>query len=125
MKGTNLCAQNEANDSAFSFDPEVLRRSIQANVIGPALLAQVYLPLLDKGRKKTIVNVTSGLASIGLNIGDKNATYSISKIALNMLVCWRYSLWGGDRTLSTAHLRTPPQDVQAEGRTFGHHGDCY
>ncbi len=61
-------------------------RTIQANVVGPAVVAQAYLPLLEKSRKKTIVNVTSGLASIGLDLGPKNATYTISKTALNMLV---------------------------------------
>lgn len=44
------------------------------------------MPLLEKGGRKVIVNMTSGLASIGLDFGAKNATYSISKTALNMLV---------------------------------------
>ncbi|KAH9831801.1 C-factor [Rhodofomes roseus] len=57
-----------------------------ANVAGPALMGTVYLPLLEKGRRKVIVNMTSGLASIGLDFGAKNAMYSISKTALNMLV---------------------------------------
>lgn len=74
------------DDSAFDFSYQGLLETLQANVAGPALLAQVYLPYLDKGRRKVIVNVTSGLASIGLDFGAKNATYSISKMALNMLV---------------------------------------
>lgn len=65
---------------------EVLMRTMQVNVVGPMLLSQVYLPLLEKGKKKTIVNVSSGLASVGLNLGNKCTSYSISKIALNMLV---------------------------------------
>ena len=60
--------------------------TLRANVAGPALLGMVYLPLLEQGRQKVIVNMTSGLASIGLDFGAKNATYSISKTALNMLV---------------------------------------
>ena len=55
-------------------------------MIGPAIVAQAYLPLLERGAKKTIVNVTSGLASIGLDLGAKCTTYSMSKTMLNMLV---------------------------------------
>ncbi|RDX40861.1 C-factor [Lentinus brumalis] len=81
----NNAAINEGNDTAFTFQSAVLMRTIQANVVGPAVMAQAYLPLLEKSKKKTIVNVTSGLASIGLDLGSKNATYTISKTALNML----------------------------------------
>ena len=66
--------------------------TLRANVAGPALLGMVYVPLLERGRRKVIVNMTSGLASIGLDFGAKNATYSVSKTALNMLVrCVRAS----------------------------------
>ena len=44
------------------------------------------LPFLESGSKKTIVNYTSGLASVGLDFGAKTATYSMSKMAVNMLV---------------------------------------
>ncbi|KAI9068430.1 NAD(P)-binding protein, partial [Trametes sanguinea] len=81
----NNAAINEADDRAFSFSSAVAIRTFQANVIGPAVLAQTYLPLLEKGRRKVIVNMSSGLASIGLNLGPKCVTYSISKTALNML----------------------------------------
>jgi NAD(P)-dependent dehydrogenase (short-subunit alcohol dehydrogenase family) len=66
---------------------DVLTRTFQVNVVGPALIAQAYLPYLEKpGVRGVILNMTSGLASIGLDIGDKCPSYSISKIALNMLV---------------------------------------
>lgn len=55
-------------------------------MVGPAIVAKTYLPFLEKGRRKVILNVTSGLASIGLDFGAINATYSLSKTALNMLV---------------------------------------
>ena len=58
-----------------------------ANVAGPALVAKVYLPYLEKSKRKVIVNMSSGLGSIGLDLGPKNSIYSISKTALNMLVC--------------------------------------
>lgn len=62
-------------------------RTFVANVVGPALIAQTFLPLLEKGARKVIVNMSSGLASIGQGgSAVKCATYSISKTALNMLV---------------------------------------
>lgn len=79
--------QNEGDDTAFTLDAAAAVRTYQANVIGPALIAQTFLPLLEKGTRKVIVNMSSGLASIAIDCGSKCATYSISKTALNMLVC--------------------------------------
>ncbi|CDO69112.1 hypothetical protein BN946_scf185042.g14 [Trametes cinnabarina] len=81
----NNAAINECNDTAFSFSSAVALRTFQVNVLGPAVIAQTYLPLLEKGRRKVIVNMSTGLASIGLDQGPKCTTYSISKAALNML----------------------------------------
>ncbi|OBZ65602.1 hypothetical protein A0H81_14507 [Grifola frondosa] len=81
----NNAAINETDDTAFSFDPARLARAVHINVVGPALLAQACLPLLEKSTRKVVVNMTSGLASIGLDCGPKCTTYSISKAALNML----------------------------------------
>ncbi|KAH9887905.1 C-factor [Cubamyces lactineus] len=81
----NNAAINEGFDTAFNFTSDRMLRTIKANLIGPAVIAQTYLPLLEKGKRKVIVNMSSGLASIGLDLGDKCATYSISKTALNML----------------------------------------
>ena len=55
-------------------------------MIGPALVAKAFLPALEKGRKKVVINITTGLSSFGLDFGPKNASYAISKTALNMLV---------------------------------------
>ena len=60
------------------------------NVVGPALLYQAYLPLLEKGKKKTVVNLSSGFGSIDMNLGSNYTSYSISKNALNMLVSISY-----------------------------------
>ena len=76
------------NDEAFNSTPEELMKTFQNNVVGPALTAQAFLPLLEKGNRKVIMNMTSGLASVGLNCGPKCASYSISKTALNMLVSY-------------------------------------
>ncbi|GJE95731.1 SDR family oxidoreductase [Phanerochaete sordida] len=81
----NNAAINVGMDTGFSFSPDDLLRTINVNVAGPGHLAQTLLPLLERGRKKTIMNMTSGLASIALDCGPKCATYSISKTAVNML----------------------------------------
>lgn len=41
---------------------------------------------MEKSTKKTIVNISSTLGSIGSDFGVQSASYSISKAALNMLV---------------------------------------
>ena len=60
------------------------------NVVGPALLYQAYLPLLEKGKKKTVVNLSSGFGSVGMDLGSNYTSYSVSKNALNMLVSISY-----------------------------------
>ena len=79
--------QTEGDDNAFAFSYEGFMASLQTNVVGPAHLTQILLPYLERGSRKVVVNYTSGLASIALDYGPKNATYSISKTAVNMLVC--------------------------------------
>jgi len=81
----NNAAITEGDDSAFNFSYEGFLKTLQVNVAAPGLLGQLYLPYLEKSQRKVIINVTSGLASIGLDFGAKNATYSVSKTALNML----------------------------------------
>ena len=50
------------------------------------MLAQAFLPLVAKSGKKTIVNVSSTLGSIGTDFGKIAASYSVAKAGLNMLV---------------------------------------
>ncbi|KIP01367.1 hypothetical protein PHLGIDRAFT_131286 [Phlebiopsis gigantea 11061_1 CR5-6] len=81
----NNAAMNAGMDTAFSFKVDDLMQTMMLNVAGPGHLAEVLLPLLENGRQRVIMNMSTGLASIGLNYGEKCATYSISKVALNML----------------------------------------
>ncbi|KAH9924012.1 C-factor [Fomitopsis serialis] len=81
----NNAAINPAFDSPFDFDYAQLLEVLQTNLGAPALLGELYYPFLLRGSKKTIVNVSTGLASLGLDCGPKCTSYSISKCALNML----------------------------------------
>ncbi|KDQ54430.1 hypothetical protein JAAARDRAFT_196762 [Jaapia argillacea MUCL 33604] len=81
----NNGAINLAMDTAFDFSPADMTRTMQVNVLGPALLSQTVFPLLAKSKRKVILNTSTGLASMGLDCGPKCLTYSISKTAVNML----------------------------------------
>lgn len=67
-------------------DLDNVQTAFATNVVGPAHVAQAYLPLVAKSAAKTIVNVSSTLGSLGTDFGPHFASYSISKAALNMLV---------------------------------------
>ena len=68
-------------------DTAILEQTFITNVVGPACVAQAFIGLVEKSTKKTIVNISSTLGSVGSDLGVQNASYSISKAALNMLVC--------------------------------------
>ncbi|KAJ5301269.1 hypothetical protein PENANT_c023G02251 [Penicillium antarcticum] len=58
------------------------------NVTAAHLVSRAFLPLLRKGNKKTVVNISSTLGSIAMADGFKSMpvpAYKISKAALNML----------------------------------------
>ena len=74
-------------DDIFGFQYESLQKILRTNVVAPAFLGVLYLPLLERGTRKTIVNVSSSVGSIGVNYGPMYPTYALTKTALNMLVC--------------------------------------
>jgi len=59
-------------------------RTIAVNTLGPVRVTRTLLPNLRRGEKKTIVNITSRLGSIGLNDFGAFYGYRESKAALNM-----------------------------------------
>ncbi|KAI0063897.1 NAD(P)-binding protein [Artomyces pyxidatus] len=81
----NNAAINLGEDSAFTLKEETLLTTFKANVVGPALTAQAYLPYLEKSKRKVVMNLSSGLGSIASNFGPQLSSYSVSKSALNML----------------------------------------
>lgn len=66
----------------------MLLQTLRTNTIAPALLSQVCMPALDKGKEKKILNISSTLGSIASadEFGGTTASYSMSKAALNMFV---------------------------------------
>jgi NAD(P)-dependent dehydrogenase (short-subunit alcohol dehydrogenase family) len=71
--------------SIGSLTSGVFERVFRTNVFGPALLTKALLPRLRHGRRKVVVNVSSGLGSLALGMGGFSYAYCASKSALNML----------------------------------------
>ena len=65
-----------------------LLRQFTTNVIGPALISQLYLPFVEKSTRKIIAHMSSSFASPALAAHELLASYSTTKTALNMLVCF-------------------------------------
>jgi NAD(P)-dependent dehydrogenase (short-subunit alcohol dehydrogenase family) len=61
-----------------------LARSLEVNVGGPLLTSKTLYPLLQKGKEKKIINISSQMGSIQLT-GGGATPYRVSKAALNML----------------------------------------
>lgn len=59
---------------------------MEVNVVGPSLVLQHFIPFLENSTRPVVLNLTSGMGSIGLKCHGGASSYSISKTALNMLV---------------------------------------
>jgi NAD(P)-dependent dehydrogenase (short-subunit alcohol dehydrogenase family) len=74
------------NESAQfnELDWQDVARSLEVNVGGPLMTSQALYPLLQKGKEKKIINMSSRMGSIQLSDGGMTS-YRVSKAALNML----------------------------------------
>lgn len=61
-----------------------LQQMMEVNAFGPLRVTQQFLPLLEKGRRKRIVNISSEAGSIGDCCRESWFGYCMSKAALNM-----------------------------------------
>jgi NAD(P)-dependent dehydrogenase (short-subunit alcohol dehydrogenase family) len=62
----------------------VFEQVLRTNVIGPLKVAEAFLPNLEAGRQKKLVNVSSSEGSIGSVTAGRTFFYRASKSALNM-----------------------------------------
>ena len=65
-----------------------LRNTLDTNVVAVHEVSSAFLPLLQQGKEKKIVNISSTVGSMALKEWTKmmpNPSYKISKAALNML----------------------------------------
>jgi NAD(P)-dependent dehydrogenase (short-subunit alcohol dehydrogenase family) len=58
--------------------------TLETNALGPFLLSQVLVPLLQRSKRARIVNVSSGMGAFSEMEGDY-AAYRLSKTALNAI----------------------------------------
>jgi len=61
-----------------------LEKTMEVNVYGPLRVTQQFLPLLEQGRGKLIVNISSEAGSIAACPRTREFSYAMSKSALNM-----------------------------------------
>lgn len=67
-----------------SITADTMLHVLRVNTVGPLLVAQAFLPLLKQGKNQRVVNFSSGLGSIGMDLSGQ-IIYSTSKAALNMV----------------------------------------
>src|SRR5262245_10669290 len=86
-----------ADDASLqSLTADTMERVFRTNVVGPALLTKALLPLLLRGKRKVVVNVSSGLGSLAATPGGFSYAYCASKSALNMLTVLMHRELAGD-----------------------------
>lgn len=61
-----------------------LGQTMDVNTFGPLRVVQQFLPLLEKGRQKLIINISSEAGSIADSRRENQFAYCMSKAALNM-----------------------------------------
>ena len=86
-KAINVLINNAAildiwEGSILDAKADDLRSTFETNVIGPVLLTQALLPLLEAGKPARVINVSSLLGSVE-KMTDGWPGYGISKAALN------------------------------------------
>ena len=75
---------------------EAMDEVFRTNVFGLTLLTKALLPVLGRGRRKTIVNVSSSLGSLAITPGGFSYAYCCSKAALNMATVLIHRELSGD-----------------------------
>ncbi|MBS0456731.1 MAG: SDR family oxidoreductase [Proteobacteria bacterium] len=61
-----------------------LQATLRTNAVGTFLLTQALAPLLGKGERPLVANISSQVGSIARTSGFHSPSYAISKAALNM-----------------------------------------
>jgi len=74
----------DKQDFAERVGADVVRQTLETNLVGPLQLCQAFLPLMRRQNYGRIVNVSSALGSLAEMTG-KYPAYRISKTALNAL----------------------------------------
>ena len=91
LDGLDLLVNNAAikppdhEEALATLDADSMLRTLQVNCVGPLLLARECAPLLRRGARPRIVNISSGLGSLTRKQSGGGYAYGASKAALNMV----------------------------------------
>jgi NAD(P)-dependent dehydrogenase (short-subunit alcohol dehydrogenase family) len=80
----NAAIAIDARETVAEVDPDVMRRTLETNLMGALHCCQACLPLMRRQGYGRIVNVSSGRGSFA-KLGAGGPSYRISKTALNAL----------------------------------------
>lgn len=75
----------EGSDTVFGIDVRFFRDDFDTNVVGPVRVTRAFLPLLERGERPRIVNISSGAGVISQKEDARYPAYAASKAALNMV----------------------------------------
>jgi NAD(P)-dependent dehydrogenase (short-subunit alcohol dehydrogenase family) len=78
----NNAAIMQDSKGVAEVDDGTFLTTLTTNTLGPLRVTQAFLPLLLKGDRGTVVNLSSGLGQLS-DMGETYPAYSISKTALN------------------------------------------
>ena len=76
--------ESEVALEALDLDDSYLAATMAVNAFGPLRVTQQFLPLLERGQGKLILNISSDAGSIADCGGSREFAYCMSKAALNM-----------------------------------------
>jgi NAD(P)-dependent dehydrogenase (short-subunit alcohol dehydrogenase family) len=79
-----------SDGSLASMSLDTFEDVFRTNVFGLALVTRALLPLLGRGSRRTIVNVSSSLGSLVNTQGGFSYAYCASKAALNLLTVYMH-----------------------------------
>lgn len=74
----------DGTETLDAIDLQHFRDAFEVNVIGAVRVTRAFRPLLEKGERPRVVNISSGAGSISRKRDHKHYAYSTSKAALNM-----------------------------------------
>ncbi len=73
----------DEDKAALTIAPEIFEQTVRTNTLGPWLVTQAFLPLLNKSDAPRIVNVSSGGGQLDGGADGWAPAYCVSKTALN------------------------------------------
>ncbi len=84
INNAGIYLDEHAGSILEDLDFEAMKRMYEVNTLGPLRVTQALIPLLLKGTRKLVVNISSEAGSVGDCWRNKEYGYSMSKAALNM-----------------------------------------